>query len=125
MKNLLKKLLETEDKSIQCNQKFIVESIKFSNELDQIILNLLQNDEKYEGIIMIKGTTFPLPNIFSILSVNKIYLKHDQEFKLKLFVEGKFDNIATISELVKPIKFYSFESNMIKTTSELTEINII
>ena len=60
----------------------------------------------------------------SILSVNKIYLKHDQEFKLKLFVEGKFDNIATISELVKPTKFYSFESNIIKTTSELTEINM-
>ena len=122
MKNLLKKLLETEDKSIQCDQKFIVVDIKFSNDLEQIILDLIQNDENYKDVVMIKGTTFPLPYIYSILLVNRIYLKYDSEFKLKLFVEGKFEGIAKISDLVKPTKFYSFDNNIIKTISELTEI---
>ena len=50
---------------------------------------------------MIKGNTFPIPKVYSFLSVNKISLKYSHDFSLKLFIEGNFDEKNKISELSK------------------------
>ena len=127
MERLLRELLAKKEKSIECNEKFIVTAIKFISELDQIILNLRQNDTIYEGLVMIKGTIFPIPKLFSVLSINRIYLKYDEEFILKIFIEGEIDSNTRISELDNSttINSYSFGNNIIKTISILTKINVL
>ena len=125
MESLIRELLKKKEKSIECNEKFIVTDIKFIDELDQIIFNLRQNDTIYEGLAMIKGTIFPIPKLYSILSINRIYLKYDEEFILKIFIEGKIEGDTKISELDKSTKIYSFGNNIIKTISLLTKIDVL
>jgi hypothetical protein len=74
---------------------------------------------------MIKGTIFPIPKLYSILSINRIYLKYDEEFILKIFIEGKIEGDTKISELDKSTKIYSFGNNIIKTISLLTKIDVL
>ena len=125
MEQLLRELIEKKVKSIECNEKFIVTDIKLIDELDQIILKLRQNDTIYEGLVLIKGTIFPIPKVNTILSINRIYIKYDEEFLLKIFIEGKIDGNSSISELDKSTKIYSFGNNIIKTISQLTKINVL
>ena len=89
MEELLNILLEKEDKSIIVNEKFIVKKIEMKNEIDLIILDLQKNNNLYQGLVMEKGKIFPIPKLDDVLSVEKMYLKYDGEFQLKLFLEGK------------------------------------
>lgn len=125
MQKILKELLEKEDKSITCAEKFLVTDIKFDNEKDWIILELQQKHTTYKDIVMIKGNTFPIPKVNRILFVNKIFLKYSQEFNLKLFIEGNFDEKSEKQKLVESKKDYSFDhSSIYQTISELAEIDI-
>ena len=77
----------------------------------------------YEGLVLIKGLIFPIPKKDEILLVEKMYLKHNQEYELKLFIEGKIDKDSESPSLEGNIKNYSFEYEVIyKTISELTNI---
>ena len=89
MEELLNTLLEKEDKSIIVNEKFIVEKIEMKNEIDLIILDLQKSNNLYQGLVMEKGKIFPIPKLDDVLSVEKMHLKYDGEFQLKLFLEGK------------------------------------
>ena len=89
MEKLINNLLNSKEKSIAINEKFVVKKIEMRNDIDLIILDLQQNNELYEGIVMIKGLTFPLPNINDIILAKKMYLKYSKEFQLKLHIEGK------------------------------------
>ena len=59
------------------------------NDIDLIILDLQKNNNLYQGLVMEKGKIFPIPKLDEVLSVEKMYLKYDGEFQLKLFLEGK------------------------------------
>ena len=80
MEALLNHLLQTEDKIIAVNERFIVKNIEMKNEFDLIQLDLQQNDILYQGLVMIKGTTFPIPKKADILLLEKMYLKYNEKF---------------------------------------------
>ena len=125
MEIILKELLEKDDKIISCYEKFLINEIKLVDDLDQIILDLQQNNSIYENVIMTKGLIFPIPKVNQIISVKKISLKYDQEFKLKLFIEGNIDKNSEKPKIMEVKKNFSFNSqNILKTISELTNIPI-
>ena len=84
MKKLLKKLLETEDKMLECKETFLVKNVKLLNEQDIIVLDLMQNNILYKDISMIKGNIFPIPKENQVIFVEKMYFKINPEFELKL-----------------------------------------
>ena len=93
--------------------------------MDLIKLTLEQKNYIYDGLVLIKGLIYPIPKKDDILSVEKIYLKHTQEFELKLYIEGKVIEESQYSSIEGKKKIYSFEDDMIyKTLSELTGINL-
>ena len=125
MEKLLKKLLETEDKMIECKETFLVKNVKLLNELDLIVLDLMQNNILYKDISMIKGNIFPIPKENQILFVEKMFFKINPEFQLQLFIEGKIDKESGKSKQdqnnVEKNNNFSFEFNEIfKTISTLT-----
>ena len=125
MENLLKKLLETEGKIIECKEKFLVKDVKLLNDLDLIVLDLMQNNILYKDISMIKGNIFPIPKENQIIFTEKMFFKINPEFKLQLFIEGKIDEKSEKSKQdqnnVEKNNSFSFEFNEIyKTISTLT-----
>lgn len=125
MENLLKKLLETEGKIIECKEKFLVKDVKLLNDLDLIVLDLMQNNILYKDISMIKGNIFPIPKENQIIFAEKMFFKINPEFKLQLFIEGKIDEKSEKSKQeqnnVEKNNSFSFEFNEIyKTISTLT-----
>ena len=125
MEELLKKLLETEDKIISCQEKFVIKKIELMNDLDLIKLNLQQKNLIYEDLVLIKGTIFPIPQKDNILSVTKMYLEFNNYYQLNLFVEGKIDKESESPVLEGNTKNVSFEYKVIyKTISELTNISL-
>lgn len=125
MEIILKELLEKDDKIISCDEKFLINEIKLVDDLDQIILDLQQKNLIYENVIMTKGFIFPIPKVNQIISVKKISLKYDQEFELKLFIEGNIDKNSGKPKIMEVKKNFSFNSqNILKTISELTNIPI-
>ena len=123
MEKLLKKLLESGDKIIQCKEKFLVKHVKLLNDLDLIVLDLMQNNILYKGISMIKGNIFTIPKENQIIFAEKMFFKINLEFQLQLFIEGKIDEKSGKSEqnVVENNNSFSFEFNEIyKTISTLT-----
>lgn len=88
MKELLIKLLENPQKILEVNDIFLVENVELKNDLDLIELNLSKDEIEYQGIVMIKGLSYPIPKIGDIISINKIYLKYNQIFEFKVYIEG-------------------------------------
>ena len=109
MEKIIIDLLEKEDKSILCEEKFFINEIELIDNLDQIKLELQQNNTVYKDIIMVKGLTFPIPKKDQILLVEKIYLKYDKEFELKLFIEGKIEKDIKRREPKELTKQFSFD----------------
>ena len=123
MEKLINILLNSKEKSIAINEKFVVKKIEMRNDIDLIILDLQQNSELYEGIVMIKGLTFPLPNINDIILAKKMYLKYSKEFQLKLHIEGEIILESYISS--KPKKKISFAYiNMFNTLSGISKVTL-
>ena len=100
MEKLLKKLLESGDKIIQCKEKFLVKHVKLLNDLDLIVLDLMQNNILYKGISMIKGNIFTIPKENQIIFAEKMFFKINPEFQLQLFIEGKIDEKMKKAEKV-------------------------
>ena len=124
METLLNQLLQNEEKSITTNERFIVKNIEMMNEIDLIQLDLQQNDKLYQGLVMIKGSIFPIPKIYDVLLVEKIYLKYSEDFELKLYIEGKIVKEKLIT--LEATKTYSFEnSNIFNIIPEFKEIKSI
>ena len=125
MEELLKDLIEKEDKCISCNEKFIIRNIELVNKLDQIRLDLQQNNTIYKDVAMIKGLTFPIPKVLQVILVKKIFLKYNEEFELNLFIEGNIDKDEEKPKLLEDTKHFSFESKEIyKTISLLAKIDL-
>ena len=125
MKDTLIKLLARPEKSIEIKDLFLVENITLKDDLDLIELNLLKNKDEYQGIVMIKGDTFPVPIKGDIIFVKKIYLKYNQVFDFKLYIEGNVvkENIEFKVEEIQNI--FSFGPNDIfDTLSKISEINL-
>ena len=125
MEKLLKQLLLTEDKIIECQETFLVKNVKLSNDLDLIVLDLMQNNIIYKGISMIKGNIFPIPKENQIIFVEKMFFKINPEFQLQLYFEGKIDKDIGKNKQdqinVEKNNTFSFEFNEIyKTISILT-----
>ena len=125
MEKLLKKLLESGDKIIQCKEKFLVKHVKLLNDLDLIVLDLMQNNILYKNISMIKGNIFTIPKENQIIFAEKMFFKINPEFQLQLFIEGKIDEKNDKSKYdqnnVEKNNSFSFEFNEIfKTISTLT-----
>ena len=125
MEKLLKQLLLTEDKIIECQETFLVKNVKLSNDLDLIVLDLMQNNIIYKGITMIKGNIFPIPKENQIIFVEKMFFKINPEFQLQLYFEGKIDKDIGKNKQdqinVEKNNAFSFEFNEIyKTISILT-----
>ena len=125
MEKLLKQLLETEDKIIECKEVFLVKNVKLLNDLDLIVLDLMQNNILYKDLSMIKGNIFPIPKENQIIFVEKMFFKVNPEFKLQLFIEGKIDEESGKSKQdqnnEEKNNSFSFEFNEIyRTISKLT-----
>lgn len=125
MESLLKNLLETDDKTISCNEKFEIRKIEIMNNMDSIKLDLRQNDLIYQGIVLIKELIFPIPKKEEVLFMKKMYLKYNNQlYKLNLFMEGEIDKESKLPEFIGTKKILSFESNdIVKTISDLTQIS--
>ena len=123
MEELLNILLEKEDKSIIVKEKFIVKKIEMKNEIDLIILDLQKNSNLYKGLAMEKGNIFPIPKLDDVLSVEKMYLKYDGEFLLKLYLEGKIlkDEQLYLKESI--INIYDY-SEIFKILASIKKKNI-
>ena len=61
MKDTLNKLLDSLNKRMKINDKFLVGYVELEDDLDLIKLNLLNDGIEYQGIIMEKGLTYPIP----------------------------------------------------------------
>ena len=125
MEVLLKKLLETEHKMIECKEKFLVKKVDLLNDSDLIVLDLMQNNILYKDISMIKGNIFPIPKENQVIFVEKMYFKINPEFELKLFFEGKIDEegekTKQAQNIPNKISSFSFEfKEIFKTISALT-----
>ena len=125
MEKLLKQLLETEDKIIECKEVFLVKNVKLLNNLDLILLELMQNNILYKDLSMINGNIFPIPKENQIIFVEKMFFKVNPEFKLQLFIEGKIDEESGKSKQdqnnEEKNNSFSFEFNEIyRTISKLT-----
>ena len=121
MSELLNTLLENEDKHkhITINEKFIVKKIEINNEIDLIILDLQKDNNLYQGLVMEKGYTFPIPKKNDVLFLEKMYLKYNEEFQLKLYIEGK--NLKEEQTLIQDIKMKVYDCSHIFNT--LANIN--
>ena len=123
MEELLKKLVETEDKVISCDEKFIIKKIQLLNDLDLIKLNLQQKSIVFESFFLQKGTIFPIPKLNEILSVKKMYLNYIN-YEIKLIIEAKIDNESQYAISEENFTF-SFEyKDIYKTLSNFTNIPI-
>ena len=69
MKDLLLKLLETSNKSLEIKDKYLVKNVELKDNLDLIKLTLHKGNSEYKGIVMEKGLTFPIPQKNDIILV--------------------------------------------------------
>ena len=91
------------------------------NEIDLIKIDLQQNDKLYKGFAMIKGNTFPLPDTNDKLLVNKLYLKYNENFQLKVYIEGTIIKEKLPVQVVK--ETFSFEYlDIFNTLSDISNI---
>ena len=124
MENLLKKLLDSEDKIISCDEEFGIRRTKLIDDMDLIMVELQRNNSIYKDIFLVKGLTFPIPKIGEIFKVKKLYLKHNREYKLNLFIEGQTIPSSAYTEKDGFIENFSFEDKqIIQTISKLTKEN--
>ena len=125
MKEILKKLLESPEKTLDIKDKFLVKNAVLKDDLDLIELNLHKNKDEYRGIVMLKGDTFPIPIKDDIIFVKKIYLKYNQIFQYKLYIEGNVINENSELKIDEIKNIFSFEQNDIfDTLSKIAEINL-
>ena len=125
MKDLLIQLLATPDKILEANGIFLVENVELKNDLDLIELNLSKDGIEYQGIVMIKGLLYPLPKIGDIISISKIYLKYNQIFEFKVYIEGKVIQGNKI-KIEKSKDIFSFTNDDIfNTLSKILSIKSI
>ena len=126
MKDELIKLFETPNKLLEVSDIFFVEDVELKDELDLIELSLSKDGIEYQGIVMIKGLLYPIPKIGDKITINKIYLKYNQIFEFKVYVEG---NVIQEKNTIKPEKsknVFSFTNNDIfETLSKILDIKSI
>ena len=126
MEKIILRLIENPDKSVEIQERFIVNRVELRNDLDQIRLDLQQDDKEYKCLVMEKGYTFPIPVVNDILFVDKIYLKYSQEFQFKLYIKGKVEKRDEKIEAKKISEEYSFEYKYIfDTLSKICKINVL
>ena len=128
MENLLLKLVDEPEKSISLEkgqeEQFMVENIRFENDIDLIDLDLRKGDKKYEDLVLVKGEIYPIPKNIQILRVKRLCLKYDPNYQLKLYLNGEFSDSKMIP-VNDPKDIYSFRSDKIlNTISKLTNIDI-
>ena len=125
MKEILNKLLESSNKSIEIKDKFFVEYVELVNDLDLIKLNLIKDNNEYKGIVMEKGLTFPIPKKDDIILAKKIYLKYNQLFQFQLYLDGNVINEKDEIKKNNIQKTFSFdENNIFNTLSEFKNIKL-
>lgn len=125
MKDLLLKLLETSNKSLEIKDKYLVKNVELKDNLDLIELTLHKDNSEYKGIVMEKGLTFPIPRKDDIILTKKIYLKYNILFQFQVYIEG---NVANENEEIKIENIqntFSFEQNdILDTFSKISNIKL-
>lgn len=126
MEEIIKKLVESKDKKIEVNQYLLVLKVTLINESDLIVLDLEKDNKIYKDLVMIKGKIYPIPKIGDILLVNKMYLKINENFKLKLYIEGSIDKYKLLSRNINiKYEYISFDINSIYESLEnISKINL-
>ena len=126
MKDELIKLFETPNKLLEVNDIFFVEDVELKDELDLIELSLSKDGIEYQGIVMIKGLLYPIPKIGDKITINKIYLKYNQIFEFKVYVEGNVIQEKNTIKSEKSQNVFSFTNNDIfETLSKILDIKSI
>lgn len=125
MKDTLISLLDTQNKRMEINDKFLVEYVELKDDLDLIKLDLRKDSNEYKGIVMEKGLTFPIPRKGDIILAKTIYLKYNQLFQFQLYIEGKVFNEKKEIKIENIQSVFSFEQNDIfDTLSNISSIKI-
>ena len=125
MKDTLNKLLDSPNKRMKINDKFLVGYVELEDDLDLIKLNLLNDGIEYQGIIMEKGLTYPIPKKGDIICAKTIYLKYNELFQFQVYIEGNVSDEKKEIIMEKVVGVFSFEKNYIfNTLSNISNIKI-
>ena len=78
------------NKKLEVNFGAIVNKTELDDENDMIIIDLIENNIKYEHLIVMKGEIFPLPKAKDFLNIKELYIDYDEKyFLLRLFIKGE------------------------------------
>ena len=125
MKDTLKNLLDTPNKKMEINDKFLVGHVELKDDLDLIKLNLLSDSIEYQGIVMKKGLTYPIPKKGDTICAKTIYLKYNELFQFQVYIEGNVCDEKQEIKIEKVASVLSFEQNEIfNTLSNISNIKI-
>ena len=125
MKDTLNKLLDSLNKRMKINDKFLVGYVELEDDLDLIKLNLLNDGIEYQGIVMEKGLTYPIPKKGDIICAKTIYLKYNELFQFQVYIEGNVSDEKKEIIMEKVVGVFSFEKNYIfNTLSNISNIKI-
>ena len=125
MKGKLIKLLDIPNKRMEINAEFLVKDVELKDDLDLIKLNLINDNIEYQGIVMEKGLTFPIPEKGDIICAKTIYLKYNELFQFQVYIEGNVCNEKKEIKIENVVSVFSFEKNNIfNTLSNIVNIKI-
>ena len=89
MKEALKNLILSKNKRIKTNIIMKIISSDLEIESDDIEIILFDNYSIYKNLYLIKGDIFPTPKNNDIIKVKELYLKHDDNLNIKLYLNAK------------------------------------
>ena len=100
------------NKKLEVNFGAIVNKTELDDENDMIIIDLIENNIKYEHLIVMKGEIFPLPKAKDFLNIKELYIDYDEKyFLLRLFIKGEIkSNENNIPDDFKEIISFSKKS---------------
>ena len=89
MKVALKDLISSKIKRINSNMVMKIISSNLDIVSDDIEVTLFDNSSIYKNLYLIKGEIFPTPKNNDIIQVEELYLKHDENLVIKLYLKAK------------------------------------
>ena len=89
MKVALKDLISSKIKRINSNMVMKIISSNLDIVSDDIEITLFDNSSIYKNLYLIKGEIFPTPKNNDIIQVEELYLKHDENLVIKLYLKAK------------------------------------
>ena len=93
-----------EGNKIEVDFDAIVKKVNIDDQNDFIELDIEENNSLFEILTLIKGETYPLPNIHDIINIKEISFDCDNFFNFRVFAKGK---IKQTSEDMMTSKIYN------------------